>query len=143
MTINNQLDINNEELIPLCIKGLKNSYCPYSNFRVSSIITASNGVNYSGVNVENSSHSTCLCAEASAIANMITDCGEISPKIQQVIIANDTESPCPPCGACLQRLLEFSNDETDVVLTNHDQSNIKTFKLNDLMPVQFNSDFLS
>lgn len=139
MTANN----NNEDLISLCIEQLANSYCPYSNFRVASVITASNGESYTGVNVENSSHSACLCAEASAIANMITSCGSISPEIRQVIIANDTEKPCPPCGACLQRLLEFSNNETEVVMTNCDQTNIKTFKLNDLMPVQFGSEFLT
>jgi cytidine deaminase len=133
----------NNDLIDSCINQLSNSYCPYSNFRVSSVIVTTDGLNYSGVNVENSSYSLTLCAEASAIANMITDCGQTSPKIKQVIIANDTQNPCPPCGACLQRLLEFSNDDTEVILTNYDHSNVKKFNFNEMMPMQFKSNFLS
>jgi cytidine deaminase len=47
------------------------SYCPYSNFKVSCIIKDKNGKLYDGVNVENSSYGLTICAERSAICNMI------------------------------------------------------------------------
>jgi cytidine deaminase len=140
---NKKIDSKDNSLVDLCISQLSNSYSPYSNFKVSAVITTTSGLNYTGVNVENASYSLALCAEASAIAQMITSCGQTLPKIKQVIVVNDTKNPCPPCGSCLQRLLEFSDSETEVIVSNSDRSNVRTFKLNDLLPVQFNSDFLS
>lgn len=56
-----------EQLILL----LNNSYSPYSNFKVSSIVVSSDGATFGGVNVENSSYGVSICAERNAASNMI------------------------------------------------------------------------
>ena len=58
-----------EQLINL----LKNSYSPYSNFRVASIAVMKDGKQFKGVNVENASYGACICAERSAIVSAISN----------------------------------------------------------------------
>ena len=52
---------------------LNNSYCPYSNFRVSAIAIMNDLKEFSGVNVENASYGACICAERSAIVSAISN----------------------------------------------------------------------
>ena len=42
---------------------LKNSYSPYSGFRVASICLMKDGKSFGGVNVENASYGATICAE--------------------------------------------------------------------------------
>ena len=50
---------------------LKNSYSPYSKFRVSSIVIMKDGTEFGGVNVENASYGATICAERNAILQAI------------------------------------------------------------------------
>ena len=52
---------------------LKNSYSPYSNFKVASICLMKDGKSFGGVNVENASFGATICAERVAITN---ECGK-------------------------------------------------------------------
>jgi cytidine deaminase len=54
-------------------KLLKNSYSPYSNFKVAAIIKTKNGKEYKGVNIESAAFSNTICAERNAIFNAITE----------------------------------------------------------------------
>ena len=47
-----------------------------------------------------------------------------------------------PCGACLQRISEFSDDNTLIHLADNTKV-CKTYKLKDLMPHQFNAKELA
>ena len=51
----------------------KNSYSPYSHFRVATIVIMKDGTEFSGVNVETSSPAAGICAERNAMLNMITN----------------------------------------------------------------------
>ena len=51
---------------------LKNSYSPYSGFRVASICVMKDGKSFGGVNVENASYGATVCAERIAIFNAIS-----------------------------------------------------------------------
>ena len=55
------------------IKLLDNSYSPYSNYKVASIVINKDNKEYSGVNVENISYGATICAERNAITSAITD----------------------------------------------------------------------
>ena len=55
------------------IKLLENSYSPYSNFRVASIVVMKDGREFNGVNVENASYGATICAERSAILSAISN----------------------------------------------------------------------
>ena len=50
---------------------LKNSYSPYSGFRVASICLMNDGKSFGGVNVENASYGGTICAERVAITSAL------------------------------------------------------------------------
>lgn len=51
---------------------LKNSYSPYSNFKVAAIVVMKDGSEFKGVNVENASYGAAICAERSAIVSAVS-----------------------------------------------------------------------
>ncbi|MBT4804235.1 MAG: cytidine deaminase [Legionellales bacterium] len=120
---------------------LANSYSPYSEFKVAASIRTDNNEIFTGVNIENSSYSLTMCAEASAIASMVTQAGTES--ISDVVIINDSNRVCPPCGACLQRLIEFSSEKTKVYLATSKSDEIEMHILKDLIPLQFSKEYLN
>ena len=50
----------------------KNSYSPYSNFRVATIVIMKDGNEFKGVNVENAAYGSSICSERSAILSAIS-----------------------------------------------------------------------
>jgi cytidine deaminase len=93
------------------MKVMKNAHAPYSKFRVGAAIMLSNGMIFSGCNVENASYGMTNCAERTAIFSAVAQLG---PKIdiQAVSVVNDQGVPCSPCGACRQVIYEFGPDAT-------------------------------
>lgn len=119
---------------------VQRAYSPYSKFSVAAYIETTDGEYFQGVNVENSSYSLTMCAEASAIAQMITQLGKAT--IHNILIISDSNKPCPPCGACLQRLIEFGDKDTMVYLSYAGAEHIESYKLVSLIPLQFDETFL-
>ena len=89
------------------------AYAPYSRFAVGAAILSIDGKIYAGCNVENVSYPCGACAEQGAISAMIAGG---SRKISKILILADTQAPIMPCGACLQRIKEFSAPETEILL---------------------------
>ena len=119
-----------------CAKN--NAYAVYSNYFVGAAILSENKKIYSSCNVENVSYPCGTCAEAGAIAAMIAG-GE--RKIVEILIISSGKDLVYPCGACLQRIAEFSDTSTLIHLAN-DKQICKTYKLEDLMPHKFNASEL-
>ena len=109
------------------------AYAPYSRFPVGAAIVTETGALFVGCNVENAAYPTGLCAEAAAIGQMAV-AGE--RRITDVMVLGAGEEPITPCGACRQRLLEFSRDDTRVHLVNI-SGRIDTVLLTDLLPRAF------
>lgn len=122
-----------DTLINEAVSLLKNSYAPYSNIHVASIILTNKGNKYGGVNVENSSYGLTICAERSAIASMVSH-GERKPEI--VVIVTDYKEPIPPCGACRQVISEFNKDALIVMYSTRAKKKIIK-KLSELFPQPF------
>lgn len=112
---------------------LPNAYAPYSNYHVAACICCDDDSFYTGVNVENASYGLTICAESAAICQMIT-AGK--KKIKSLVVLNGTNSLCPPCGACRQKIAEFSTAETMIHLCNH-HSLIKSITIDELLPIAF------
>lgn len=99
-------------------EAARNSYSPYSHFRVGAAVLLEadqrqDGVIVAGTNVENSSYRLTCCAEQAAIACAVTLYGpEI--RIRAIAVVNLNGAACTPCGACRQTILEFSTPETIV-----------------------------
>lgn len=116
----------------------KNAYAPYSQFFVGACIRSNTGNYYVGCNVENASYGLSLCAEANAITNMICQGAQL---IAEIIIVTSANKPCPPCGACLQRIKEFATTNLPIHLAD-ETAITKSLTLNDLFPQSFNAAYL-
>ncbi|KTD34252.1 cytidine deaminase [Legionella moravica] len=114
-------------------EALKHAYAPYSNFNVGCCICTPDDNLYTGVNVENSSYGLTVCAEGSAICQMVT-AGE--RKIKSIVVLASNNLLCPPCGACRQRIYEFSIPDTMIYLCNNN-SVLQKLTMNELMPLAF------
>ncbi len=125
-------------LFDLALKVREHAYAPYSSFKVGAALRSASGKIYSGCNVENSAYPEGTCAEAGAIAAMISD-GEI--EIVEICIVADGTRPISPCGGCRQKLSEFSKPSTKIHLANLDGI-IESYTIADLLPYSFSSDYL-
>ena len=123
-------------LIQAAQKARANAYAPYSVYRVGAAILGADGQIYTGCNVENVSYGLTICAERTAIANMVlAGCQEI----KEVAVA--TEDGGTPCGMCRQTLTEFAPDPTKVwILSVNEAGETEIFRLSELCPMPFKSD---
>ena len=120
-------------------KLLDNSYAPYSNFKVSSIIVTKDGKEFSGVNVENASYGATICAERNALLSAITK-GYRKGDFKEIHVMNSSDKIAFPCFVCRQVLIEFLTPDTKVYLyTNQKQ---ETYTLKELTPHEFNEENL-
>lgn len=124
---------NTQKLFSLAAEAAKNAYCPYSEFAVGAAIFTDDGKYYAGCNVENISYPVGTCAEAGAIAAMIAGG---SKKIAEILIFADSRKLISPCGACRQRIAEFSEPQTLVHLANCAGIQ-KSFTIAELLPSSF------
>jgi len=78
---------------------------------VGAALLTTNGMIFTGCNVENASYGMTNCAERTAIFTAIASIG---PKMQIEAIAALSEkgAPCAPCGACRQVIYEFGPHAT-------------------------------
>lgn len=121
-----------EKLIEETIKNKKNSYSPYSNFRVSALVKTKSGKIFKGVNIENAAYSPTICAERSALASAISN-GE--REISYIIINGDSKDTFP-CGVCRQFIREFADSDTKIVIANS-ADDYKIYTIEDLLPHSF------
>lgn len=121
-----------EALLKLAQDKLQYSYAPYSKFNVAAVILTPNDEVFFGVNVENCAYGLSICAEASAICNMINSGVR---EISKIIVISSLAKSCFPCGACRQRIFEFSTSSTEILVTEN--NNLKSFSLSSLLPQAF------
>ena len=88
------------------------AYAPYSGFKVGAAIRAQNGAIFTGCNVENAAYPQGMCAEAAALAAMVS-AGQT--RLTEVYVVADAPVPVSPCGGCRQKLVEFGAG--DVIVT--------------------------
>jgi cytidine deaminase len=127
--------INLEKLLSKAKEASKNSYSPYSNYKVGAALIDNEGNIYKGNNIENASYGLSLCAERVAIANAQSS-GCDMKKVTSIAIYADGEEYPLPCGACLQVMREFFDDNLEIIVACH-LTEVKFYKLKDLMPIAF------
>ena len=91
------------ELVEAASLARARAYAPHSGYQVGAAIRGVDGEIYSGCNVENDSYGLTICAERSAVSQMVlAGCYEI---VEVVVITADGGSPC---GMCRQTLVQFA-----------------------------------
>lgn len=127
--------MTDQELIDAALAVRKNAYCPYSGYRVGAALVDDRGQMHIGCNVENAAYTQGNCAEAGAIGAMISAGGKTIVTIA-VAGGRDAVTACTPCGGCRQRINEFANEQTRIIVSG-DDGNWDTYLMAELLPASF------
>ena len=128
-----------DTMIQQARKAMNHAYAPYSKFHVGVCLQTDNGHYYSGCNVENASYGLTMCAEASAISNMVTN-GDRT--ITEIVVMAKSDVMVTPCGACRQRLSEFTHPQALVHICSPEGLQ-KTMTMAELFPQSFGPEQLN
>jgi cytidine deaminase len=119
-------------LMDLARDVARNSYSPYSRFKVGAALLLSNGEIVTGTNVENVSYGLTICAERAALLQAVSRFGP-TIRVRAIAVANLNDAASPPCGACRQVLAEFIEPDAPVAFPLSDGARVMPFA--ELMPL--------
>lgn len=120
-------------------KLLENAYCPYTDFPVSSIVVMKDGKEFGGVNVEDASTRSGICAERNAITTAITN-GYKKGDFKEIHVMTTGEvSTC--CFVCRQLIIEFFEEDVPVYCYNT-AGEMKEYTVKELCPYPFDGSDL-
>ncbi len=128
--------MKDDELIEAARVARESAYCPYSGFRVGAALVDDQGSMHVGCNVENAAYPQGSCAETGAIAAMVAAGGKRIATIAVVGGKDEDLGFCTPCGGCRQRIAEFADAETRIIVKDDDGA-WHTFTLAELLPSSF------
>ncbi|MEM4416743.1 MAG: cytidine deaminase [Nitrososphaerota archaeon] len=100
------------QLLKEAFKATRNSYAPYSRFRVGAALLTDEGEVVTGCNVENASYGLSNCAERTAVFRAVSMGRR---RFKAIAVVSSKVNPVYPCGACRQVLREFNPGLTVVV----------------------------
>ncbi|HSZ87390.1 MAG TPA: cytidine deaminase [Puia sp.] len=108
----NELSEEDAMLLHEAQKATKNSYAPYSRFRVAAVAKLSNGKIVIGTNQENASFPAGICAERVLLSSVSSQF--LDAQIETIAISYKNENgesnhPISPCGICRQSLQEYEH----------------------------------
>ncbi len=121
-------------------KLLNNSYSPYSNFKVSSIVVMKDGKEFTGVNVENASYGAGICAERNAIIQAIAN-GYKKGDFEKLYVMCDNDKIGMSCMICRQVMLEFFEKDKQVICMNP-KGETEIHTIEELCPYPFDEEDL-
>lgn len=101
-----------DTLLAVAREAAANAYAPYSNFHVGAALLMADGTIVTGANVENASYGLSLCAEAVAVAKVLSSAGR--GRVEAVAVTGGAPGAMArgarvtPCGRCRQMLTELA-----------------------------------
>lgn len=119
----------------------KNSYSPYSNFRVATILVMKDGEEISGVNVENASYGSSICSERSAIVSAVSRGYKKGDFKELHCLCADSNKISTSCFGCRQVISEFFDKNDNIIFYDKD-GNTKSYKVSELCPYPFDEEDL-
>ena len=118
-------------------ENLSNSYSPYSNVKVAAAVVTESGKVFTGVNVENASYGSSICAERVAITKAVSEgCRDF----KEIHIMSNLKGKTMPCFICRQTLVEFFPKDAKVYIYDDDSYDVYTVA--DLWPYPFSKEDL-
>lgn len=135
------------ELIDAAKKAALHSYSPYSGFHVGAAVRLEGGKIIAGNNQENAAYPSGLCAERVALFAANSQFPETPVQALALSAFNGekfTPRPVPPCGACLQVILETQRRfNKPILLVLAGSEKIQIIKeAASLLPLNFDRKFL-
>jgi len=127
--------LDEQDLIDAALAVRQKAYCRYSNYYVGSALLDEHGDMHVGCNVENAAYPEGSCAEGNAIAAMVA-AGGTSIRTIVVVGGHDDVEDCTPCGGCRQKIAEFADADTKVILIRPG-GHTREFTVDDLLPRSF------
>lgn len=130
--------MTDDELIAAAKKIRDRAHAPYSRFHVGAAILDEAGRLHIGCNVENAAYPQGACAEANAIGAMVAGGGR---RIAAIAVAGgpagaEPIADCTPCGGCRQRIREFADADTRILMPD-DAGGVQSFSIDELLPQSF------
>jgi len=113
-------------------RAARNSYSPYSGFRVGAALRLKSGAVVTGTNVENVSYGLTICAERAALVRAVSEYGA-GIRVTAIAVNNLNASSSPPCGACRQVLAEFVEPGAQIIFPLSKGS--RTMRFDELFPL--------
>ncbi len=133
--------MEDEKLVELAYEAQKMAYAPYSNFIVGAALLGRSGRVYKGCNIENAAYTPTNCAERTAFFKAVSE-GEL--EFEAIAIVGNVRGKmagsgdfCAPCGVCRQVMMEFCNPREFKIILASKADDIKTFTLEQLLPLGF------
>ena len=108
-------------LLDEALRVRENAYAPYSNFKVGAALRTKSGAVFVG------------CNEAGAIAAM---CAAGERDLAEIWVLADSPHPTTPCGGCRQKIAEFADADTVIVMRTIDGIELR-MNISDLLPGAF------
>jgi len=109
------------------------AHAPYSKFKVGAALRHRDGRVFAGCNVENASLGASICAERGAVLQAVA-AGMRAGELESIAIYTGDARSTPPCGMCLQVLVEFG-PRARVLLAG--PRRLRALRLADLLPEPF------
>ncbi|MFD0798215.1 cytidine deaminase [Maribacter chungangensis] len=144
-----ELSQEDQALMRQAVAARKNAYAPYSKFRVGAAVEMENAEVVIGSNQENASYPSGLCAERVAIFHAGAKFPGVSVKTIAISATSDTYQvsvPAAPCGNCRQAIFEYEFKQKQpirILLMGEKGNVVACNSIADLLPLGFNSTFLS
>jgi len=102
-------------LLHAALAARQQAHAPYSRFRVGAAVLDEQGRIHAGCNVENAAYPQGLCAEGLALGAMVLAGGR---RARALLVVADGATLVTPCGGCRQKLREFADGATPVLLAD-------------------------
>lgn len=128
---------SDQDLIKRAVEAGKNSYSPYSKYKVGAALLTVGGEVFSSCNVEVCSYGLTDCAESSLISKAVSE-GMVKKYGRKFIkaVAVATKDGGMSCGRCRQRIAEHC-DDCEIISTNLKGKIFKRTTLKKLLPEAF------
>ena len=135
--------MDNKILIQNALDARKQSYSPYSEFKVGAALLTKTGKIYKGCNVENAAYTPTNCAERTAFFKAVSEGEREFEAI--AIVGGAEENPTEfvyPCGVCRQVMMEFCNPKEFKIIVAISEDNYVEKTLEELFPNGFGPESL-
>ncbi len=115
-----------QKLIDAAAAARQKAYVPYSQFAVGAALLGSDGIIYTGCNVENASYGLTCCAERTALFKAVSNGTRrfLALAVVGGNVGDGISAPCIPCGICRQALAEFCDDDFLIIFGNGDTTTL-------------------